>query len=129
MLKTQNIKIVDMNDWDALVEKTYGKPYCFQQQDDCQDRGLFEITIPSKYTCDDEMHDSIKEVVNGNEMGVKFQVWLDRDPKKPLPGEKEKYTIELFWHRNFYPDIHTLANDLYKKGLVEAGEYGIKIDW
>lgn len=36
--------------------------------------------------------------------------------------------INLFWERNFYPDINTLANDLYKKGLIKKGEYLIVID-
>jgi hypothetical protein len=35
----------------------------------------------------------------------------------------------MFWERNFYPDTYTVANDLYDKGLIEAGDYIINIDW
>ncbi len=62
-------------------------------------------------------------------MGVKFAAWLARDPLKPVGSHKEKWEIELFWARNFYPDIETVANDLHKKGLLKAGKYTINIDW
>ena len=124
-MKTKNVKMISVNDWDNLVADTYKRPYSFQQQDGCKDRGIFNLTIPSKYTEDDSMHDSIPELVNGPEMGVKFKVWLERDPKQLVGGRTE----ELFWDRNFYPDIHTVANDLHEKGLIEAGDYIIKIDW
>lgn len=75
------------------------------------------------------MNDSIPEVVNGYEMGVKFEVWLARDPNQPITNQKYDWELELFWERNFYPDIHTLANDLHSKGLIEAGDYLINIDW
>jgi hypothetical protein len=129
MIKTKNVKMIDVDDWDNLVTSTYGRPYNFQQQDDCQSRGIFHLSIPSEYTNDNEMNDEIPEVVNGNEMGVKFKKWLERDPKQPVGGETDDWMIELWWERNFYPDIHTVANDLYDKGLIEAGEYTINIDW
>lgn len=151
MLKYKNTRTIDVQDWDNLVQKTYNKPYSFQQQDGCQPRGVVYLTIPDKDYKEDRMNESIPEVINGNEMGVKFNVWLDRDPSEPLnPSEseleecgyywgksdkdvedwkKDKCNIEMFWERNFYPDLQTLANDLYDKGLIEAGDYGIKIDW
>lgn len=133
MLKYNKRKFVEVQDWDDLVKKTYGKPYSFQQQNGCQARGTFRLEVPSKYIEDDEMNDSIPEEVNGEIMGVKFATWLARDPKQPLKDEKEDgksdWMINLFWERNFYPDINTLANDLHKKGLLEAGEYVINIDW
>lgn len=89
------VKQIDVSDWDNLVRKTYGKEYNFQQQNGCQGRGIFNLTIPSKYSEEEEMNDSIPEVVNGEEMGVKFEVWLARDPNQPLAGE-EKITIGIF---------------------------------
>jgi hypothetical protein len=124
-----NKRMVDVSDWDRLVQDTYKKPYNFQQQDGCKERGIFYLTVPSKYTRDNEMNESIKEVVNGNEMGVKFDVWLKRDPKQPITGRSTDWELSLFWERNFYPDIETVANDLYNKGLLEEGEYVINIDW
>jgi hypothetical protein len=152
MLKYSNIKTIDLQDWDNLVQETYNKPYSFQQQDGCQSRGVVYLTIPDKnYEDEDEMNDSIPEIINGDEMGVKFQVWLDRDLDEPLnpsknelkgcgyywgmtdeeskEWKKDKSNINMFWERNFYPNLQTLANDLYDKGLIEAGDYGIKIDW
>jgi len=93
MIKVSNTKIIDCHDWDKLVVETYGRPYCFQQQDECQSRGLFELSIPSDFTMNDEMNDSIPEKVNGEEMGVKFDVWLARDPKQPIPNQTADYQL------------------------------------
>ncbi len=129
MIKYSNKKLIEVSDWDKLVEETYGRTYNFQQQDGCQSRGTHTITIPDE-TDEEEMNDSIPEIVNGEEMGVKFDVWLARDPKKPIKGEKKyDYRTDLWWERNFYPNIQTVANDLHKRGLIEAGEYVINIDW
>lgn len=42
------IKQIEVDDWDDLVRKTYGKIYCFQQQDGCKDRGVENISVPIK---------------------------------------------------------------------------------
>lgn len=126
MINVKNVKMIDVNDWDDLISESYGKPYNFQQQNGCQERGTFELTIPSDNN-DENMNDEIPEIINGEVMGVKFEKWLNRDPKQPVNGSTED--IKLWWERNFYPDIQTIANDLYKKGLIVAGEYVIKIDW
>lgn len=150
MIKVDKVNMIQVQNWDQLVKDTYGKPYSFQQQEGCQPRGVRYITIPDD-DLDEEMKDSIPEVINGNEMGVKFEVWLNRDPKQPLnPSEEElkncnyywgetgedlevwknsKSHLDLFWSRNFYPDLQMVANDLHKKGLIEAGDYLINIDW
>ncbi|NTW33879.1 MAG: hypothetical protein HGB12_14900 [Bacteroidetes bacterium] len=152
----KTVKMIDMSDWDKLVSDTYKKPYCFQQQDGCKPRGIHTIIIPEEFyekeKYEEEMNDSVPEVINNEEeMGVKFKVWLDRDPDAPLnPSDeelkkcpyywgkseqdekewkKDKSNINFFWIRNFYPNIQAVANDLYKKGLIEAGEYIINIDW
>ena len=130
MVKYNNVKVIDCSDWDALVQETYGKTYNFQQQYDCQSRGMFSLTIPcDNWEEEEEMHDSIPEEVNGEKMGVKFDLWLARDPKQPIPNQEYDWELELFWERNFYPSVYTVANDLYKRGLIEAGDYSIKIDW
>lgn len=130
MLKYQNTKIIDSGDLDDLVVQTYGRPYCFQQQDGCQSRGSETITIPTEWN-DDFENDTIPEVVNGEEMGVSFKAWLERDPKQALPGKDDQHdcALDLFWLRNFYPGLQTVCNDLHAKGLIDAGDYEIKIDW
>lgn len=117
-----NIQVIDVADWDSLVEATYGKPYNFQQAYGCQDRQHFPITIPSYY--DDEFEDVKPETVSSDFDGVNFQVW------KFLPKEEfDEAGYEVHWGRNFYPDIQMVANDLYEQGLIPAGEYKINIDW
>lgn len=131
MIKYQTKKVISCSDWDDLVQTTYDRPYCFQQQEGCQSRGTVNITIPSDWE-DDFENDSVPEVVNGEEMGVSFKAWLARDPKQPLKDEEDgerEWVIDLFWARNFYPALHMVANDLHAKGLIEAGEYTIEIDW
>lgn len=129
----KSIILIDVSDWDKLVVDTYGRPYNFQQQDGCQPRGIVELTVPSEYADEVEMNDSIPEEVNGSLMGVTFDAWLKRDPKQPLffdgKYETEEWMIEMFWERNFYPNLYVVANDLHKRGLLEAGEYTINIDW
>ena len=132
-MKIRTEKIIDEWDWNDLVRKTYEKPYHFQQQNDCRDRGLYPLTVPCE-DYDSYMNDEIPEIVNGPEEGVKFAVWLARDPKQPLNDKTDdcradQWAIDLWWERNFYPDIQTIANDLHKRGLLEAGEYMINIDW
>lgn len=127
-MKIKDVKMIAVSDWDKLVSTTYKKPYSFQQQNGCQPRGIFHLTIPTEYTCDGEMNDEIPEIINGEEMGIKFEKWLERDPNQPVDGRTD-CAISMWWERNFYPDIHTVANDLYKKGLIDAGKYVIEINW
>lgn len=127
MIKVKTQKVIEVQDWDDLVIRTYGKPYSFQQQDDCKERQLVSITIPEE--CDDYENDTVPEVINGEEMGVSFAAWLARDPKEWNGDESESRWTEMFWERNFYPDVQMIANDLHAKGLIEAGDYKINIDW
>lgn len=127
-MKIKNVKMIEESDWNELVTKTYNRPYDFQQQDGCKDRGIYNLTVPSKETNDFE-NVEVPEVVNDEEMGVSFAAWLARDPKKPLPDEPEDFYLRIWWWRNFYPSIEMVANDLHAKGLLKAGEYTINIDW
>jgi hypothetical protein len=128
MLKVNNIKQIDVQDWDELVQETYNRPYNFQQQDDCKERQIVYITVPVKNPEDYE-NNTIPEIVNHPEMGVSFKAWLERDPKQPISERSENWALEMWWERNFYPTIDMIINDLYEKGLVEAGNYQINIDW
>lgn len=107
--------------------KTYGKQYSFQQQDGCRSRGIFNIAVPGE--ADDFENDIVPEVVNHEEMGVSFAAWLKRDPKATLADGRDDYSLGLWWDRNFYPDVQAIANDLHVKGLLDAGDYLILLDW
>lgn len=127
-MKIKTEKVIEVSDWDDLVQKTYGRTYSFQQQGGCKSRGMFRFEVPAE--AEDFENDSIPEVVNGREMGVSFTAWLAREPKQQLSsGREDQWGIDLWWARNFYPDFQMVANDLHKKGLLDAGEYVIEIDW
>lgn len=122
------VQIIELNDWNDLVQRVYGKIYNYQQQHGCQERGTLRLTIPSSFTFNDDFHDNIKDL--DGDMGIKFNIWLNQDPNIPLKGDTVKdIDNSLFWERNFYPDIYTLANDMYSKGHILPGEYIINIDW
>jgi hypothetical protein len=131
-LRINTVQTISVRDWNQFVEEVYGRPYNFQQQDGCRNRGTYELTV-SEPTEDDESYDfendTVPEVVNGPEMGVSFKAWLARDPKQPLSGREDSWALELWWSRNFYPSIEMVAADLHKKGLLAPGEYTIIIDW
>jgi hypothetical protein len=126
-ISTRTEQVIDVGDWDQLVIDTYGKPYSFQQQDGCKERQRVKITIP------DEAYDYengvVPEVINGEEMGVSFAAWLARDPKEWNGDPEDKRFLDLFWGRNFYPDVQMVANSLYRMELIEGGTYTIDIDW
>jgi len=127
MIKTRTETIIDEDDWNDLVKETYGRPYCFQQQDGCVSRGMYPLHVPEHDN--DFENDVIPEIINGEDMGVSFKSWLSRDPNAPVGDRNDKFAIGLFWERNFYPDIQVLANDLHARGLIEAGKYLIDVDW
>lgn len=128
-MKIRTEQVIDVQEWDALVTETYGRPYSFQQQDDCKSRGVVRFTVPDDAY--DYKNDTVPENVNDPQMGVSFAAWLARDPKQKLsnPDDQEDYCLTLWWDRNFYPEFQMVANDLHKKGLLAAGEYTINIDW
>ena len=78
MLKSKTEKFVDVQDFDNLVTETYGKSYCFQQQNGCQERGVYYLTVPN-LNAEDFEDDEIPEVINGQDMGVSFTSWLKHD--------------------------------------------------
>lgn len=135
----KKVNFIEVSEWDALVEKTYGRPYSFQQQDGCKERGIRRLRVPA--TPNDFENDTLPEVVNHEEMGVSFSAWLTRDPKEPLKGDPkspykrdteprtDQWAINMWWERNFYPHVQIVANDLFSKGLLEEGEFIINIDW
>lgn len=126
-MKIRTEKVIDVNDWDNLVIETYGRPYSFQQQDGCKSRGVVHLSVPAE--ADDYERESVPEIVNHPRMGVSFAAWLKRDPKAPLAGDETNHSLILWWDRNFYPDVQMIVNDLHAKGLLEAGDYTINIDW
>jgi len=121
-LKTRKVNLITDSDWDSLVKSVYDKPYCFQQQDGCKERGAFNFSVPCS-TWDYENNEITDNDSDNDVMGVSFQAWLDGTPKPDC------YRSGIWWQRNFYPDVSMLINDLHKKGYLEEGDYVIEIDW
>lgn len=127
----KQVNMIDVQDFDDLVQKTYGRIYNFQQQDGCKGRGTECFEVPIKDPFDYE-RDSLPEKVNGKIMGVSFKAWLERDPKQKLDSKDKwdrEHGLSLFWERNFYPSLDMVVQDLFEKGLIPKGEYVINIDW
>lgn len=119
MIDYRTVKMIDGDDWDSLVMQTYQKPYCLQQQNYGM-RGLVEITVPPD-DLDDFPNDTLEK--SEYDMGVSFKAWLEKDPDNCSEDEDCD-----FWERKFYPSLDTVVNDLYKKGLLDVGEYYINLD-
>lgn len=119
----QTIKMVDDRDWDDLVCKTYGRVYCFQQQNGCVPPGIYHLTVPDKH------EEPNADPIDHGGWGVRFSRWLSTDPTYSPDPNWSPMMVKLWWKRDFYPDIQAVANDLHSKGLLEAGDYVINIDW
>lgn len=80
----------------------------------------------------DYSNESIKfDLYSDYEMGIKFEIWKNStfdEIKSNFPDDNDS-AITTFIERNFYPAIQVVANDLYNRGLIEAGSYIINIDW
>ena len=121
------IKLIECDDWDAFIMETYGKPYCFQQQEWCRERGIYKFSVPEgPYEYE---RDTIPDEINGKVKGVRLLAWMNRDINEWNGEEEDRSLLRMFWERNFYPSIESLVDDLYKKGLIESGSYAINIDW
>lgn len=116
-------------DWDSFVQETYGRPYCLQQQDGCMDRQNILLMVPDLFYNDEEMPETVADFITFDEMGVRFKEWLRRDPKERPKDADSDFELALWWDRNFYPNLQAVANDLHKKGLLEAGQYLLVVDW
>ena len=49
MIATRTEQVISVHDWDDLVVQTYGRPYCFQQQDGCKERQRVHITTMHRF--------------------------------------------------------------------------------
>lgn len=122
-MKIRKELVIDSSEWDKTVKEIYKRPYCFQQQDGCQPRGIRRIEVPSEHI---DIFGNVEESLDA-EMGVSFENWLERDPKEKI--SEDSWVTGLWWERNFYPDIQMVANDLHKRGILPKGSYAIEIDW
>jgi len=124
----EDVKMAESCGWDTFVSQVYGRPYCLQQQSGCYQRGIIRLSVP-----DEDFEDCLDEVpadrnYHGDEP-VKLSVWLARNPDEPLDNQKWDTDLGIWWERHFFPSLQAVANDLHQRGLLEAGDYVINIDW
>lgn len=113
MLTTTTKKVVALADFNALVVATYGKPYDFQQQDGCRDRGIHAFTAPVEFP---------EDYGDPFDYGISFAEWVKSEvPSCPYEA--------IDWVREVYPSLDMVVNDLHSRGLIEAGDYILLIDW
>ena len=137
MLDYRTVKMIDGDDWDSQVlalllpcqsqsiTLLYGQEItstATAQQQNYGMRGLVEITVPPD-DLDDFPNDTLEES-EYDMVGVSFKAWLEKDYDDCSEDEDSD-----FWEREFYPNLSMVINDLYERGLLEAGEYEIDIDW
>lgn len=118
--------VIGENNWSGFVRRTYGRPYRLQQQEDCapNDSVIF-IDTDENFSYDFE-NKTIPETLSGK-CGVNFNTWLKRNPKEKVKDINGYDITDLWWERNFYPEVNTVAADLCKRGLLPAGEYVIYV--
>lgn len=122
-ISVTSIDIIEVHTWNECVETTYGRPYNLWAQMDIRNTELLPLIVPADP--DYFERDSIPEMINGDEAGVSLKAWLERSPTAPVGANNEPWGIEIFWHRNFYPSVFEIANDLHKKGILPRGNYYI----
>lgn len=133
MIGTQ-VTLISDDEWDKLVQDTYKRPYCFQQQDGCKERGLYEFSVSKEaYGWVDEYeNDTVPEESNHEEMGVSFKAWLERSPEQKITADYNYDTCwhtKVWWERNFYPSLDMIIADLFERCILPEGEYAININW
>lgn len=103
-----------------LVRKIYGRPYQFQQQGDMMGQDtIYRFSVPATPLGD-------------HWQAVPFQQWLDADPPTPATDggfDRDRFSEELRWDREFYPEVEDVINDLHRRGLIDEGEYAMHVWW
>lgn len=119
---------LDVREWDELVQKHYGKPYDFQQQDGCKERQIVELEVPDPNAEDFDFQEELTSTALAGIEGVSFDQWENTDSSETF-GEANPWYVEILWDRNFYPHVSMIVNDLHSKGILPEGKYMIDIDW
>jgi hypothetical protein len=110
-LKGEVVTLIWESDFSEMVSKIYGRPYRFQQQGDMMGQDTIEkFTVPA-------IEEELYGVVPLNE-------WRNAEP--PHEGDWKE---EMRWKREYYPSLEEVVNDLYKRGLIEPGNYALHIWW
>lgn len=127
MFNIQSVYHLEDSELDNIIKQVYKRPFNFQQQAGCKERGIEKFSVPDAWTGDFDNYE-LPEVVNHAEVGVSFAAWLKRDPTQLIKGGSKDATI-MWWERNFYPSTQMVLNDLHDRGLIPSGEYVVSIDW
>jgi hypothetical protein len=114
-LKMSSYKLLKAQQWDKLVQNTYGKPYRLYAQVPYSKAYHWQWFYPGSIKPDESYlsTDIIDEYDNW--WGVQFDAWV----AKPNTGQGDNY-----WHSKCYPTLAAVAHDLLQKGLIsEQGHF------
>lgn len=121
MIKSKIKHVISSAAWNKQVSKIYGRPYSIEDQ--FEFNRVLGFKVPNRSF--DFANETVEENEDTKETGVNFKSWIARDPDQKIGSDPCAFVTTLWWYRAFYPDIEVLANDLFKKGLLERGEYVI----
>lgn len=122
MIPFKVVKMIDVKDFDRLVEDTYKKPYTLQLQE--LSKSPLRIVVPDPDAEDYE--NNATPTIYNQLIGVSFKKWLETDPATNLPGDYHGFYTKSWWEYSFFPNLGIVINDLHAKGLLDEGEYYIK---
>ncbi len=121
-LKPRQITLIWESDFSKMVSEVYGRPYRFQQQGDMKGQDSIEKFEVSDF--DDETDPD--EYFRGAYSLPSLADWLAAEPPTK---ENYSHAEELRWDREFYPPFEEVVHDLYKRGLIDKGNYALHIWW
>lgn len=117
MIRFEDVKLISETELSRRVSELFGRPYQLQQQGDMLGQNsVVLMQVPEEP--DDVGLPSLAE-------------WSSRDVNQKPPGVAwdRDYLREMWWHREFYPDLQEVLNELHRLGELPEGEYAIHVSW
>lgn len=117
-IRVQDVKLIHESELSKRVAEMFERPYQLQQQGDMLGQDSVVIAdVPAEPEFDLDL--------------PSFLEWSTRDVNLEPPGESWHYPWqrELWWHREFYPDLQEVLNELHRLGELPEGKYAIHVWW
>lgn len=115
-LRTEKVFFVTYEDWDDFVSEVYGKPYSLEKQKEGIS-STYVFDVPNNW---DKQTD---DTYYNESYGVPLDYWKRLNADIYTFSSIEDFN--KFWHKEMFPDVRALLNDLNKQGIIETGKYVI----
>lgn len=117
----KKVTLIHESEFSKLVREVYGRPYQFQQQGDMMGQeSIYQFSVPA-------------QGIGDHWQAVPLDEWLAATPPSKLDlgqgYDRDSFTENLRWEREFYSEMEDIVNDLHAKGLIEEGDYALHIWW